>query len=346
MKAAYLTGPRTVELRDVPEPAAPAGGLVLEVKACGICGSDLRRWKEGPPQGVDGVIPGHEVGGIVIEAGAGLTRFAVGDRLAIAPDVHCGRCYYCRRGLYNLCDDLRFVGINPEFPGGLAERLVLSEQVLVNGIVHKMPEGMSFAEGSLAEPSCSVIACHDRAGTGLGDTVVVMGAGPIGCLHIVIAQARGASVIVSEPSATRRALAERFEPLAVIDPTGGDLKSQVRDLTKGVGADIVICANPIAQTQTDAVGIVRKRGKVVLFGGLPKANPIVTLDSNRIHYGEIEVCGSFSYHPTVHETALDLIHRKIIPADLLVTHTFGLNETGKAFEAAAAGEALKVVVTT
>jgi len=144
----------------------------------------------------------------------------------------------------------------------------------------------------------------------------------------------------------RRALAERFEPLAVIDPTGGDLKSRVRELTNEVGADIVICANPIAQTQTEAVEIVRKRGKVILFGGLPKANPRVTLDSNRIHYGEIEVCGSFSYHPTVHETALDLIHRRIIPADLLVTHTFGLNEAGKAFEAAAAGEALKVVVTT
>jgi len=346
MKAAYLTGPRTVELRDVPEPAAPAGGLVLAVKACGICGSDLRRWKEGPPPGVDGVVPGHEVGGIVVEAGKGLTRFAVGDHLAIAPDVHCGRCYYCRRGLYNLCDRLRFVGIHPEFPGGLTEKLVLFEEVLVNGIVHRMPEGMSFAAGSLAEPSCSVIACHDRAGTRLGDAVVVMGAGPIGCLHVVIAKARGASVVVSEPSAMRRMLAEKFAPLAVIDPAQEDLPARVLDLTNGVGADIVICANPVAQTQTQAVEIVRKRGKVILFGGLPKANPLVTLDSNRIHYGEIEVCGSFSYHPTVHETALDLIHRKIIPADQLVTHMFPLKEVGKAFETAAAGAALKVVVTT
>jgi L-iditol 2-dehydrogenase len=91
---------------------------------------------------------------------------------------------------------------------------------------------------------------------------------------------------------------------------------------------------------------VRKRGKVILFGGLLKANPMVTLDSNRIHYGEIEVVGAFSYHPTVHERALDLIHRQVIKADLLVTHTFALNEVGKAFETAAAGEALKVVVTT
>ncbi len=345
MRAAFLTGPKTVELRDVPEPAAPAGGLVLDVRACGICGSDLRRWKEGPPQGVDGVIPGHEVGGVVTAVGQGQTRYVLGDHLAIAPDVHCGRCYYCRRGLYNLCNDLRFVGIHPEFPGGLAEKLVLTEEVLVNGIVHPMPAGMSFVAGSLAEPGCSVLACHERAGTGLGDTVLVMGAGPIGCLHIVIAKARGAAVIVSEPSAARRRLAERFVPQAVVDPMNEDLKARVHEMTGGVGADIVICANPVAQTQTEAIEVVRKRGKVILFGGLPKANPMVTLDSNRIHYGEIEVWGSFSYHPTIHERALDLIHRGIIPVDLLVTHTFSLDEADRAFEAAATGEALKVVVT-
>ncbi|OHB66178.1 MAG: hypothetical protein A2Y77_04580 [Planctomycetes bacterium RBG_13_62_9] len=346
MKSVNSTGPKRIELRDVPEPAAPAGGLVLEVKACGICGSDLRRWKEGPPKGVEGVVPGHEAAGIVIDVGQGQTRYARGDYLAIAPDVHCGRCYYCRRGLYNLCDTLRFVGVTPELPGAFAEKLVLTEEVLTHGIVHPMPKGMSFVAASLAEPSCSVLACHQRAATGPGDTVVVMGAGPIGCLHVVVAKARGARVVVSEPSATRRQLAERFEPQAIVDPTHGSLGSCVRDLTDGVGADTIICANPIAQTQTEAVEIVRKRGKVILFGGLPKANPMVTLDSNRIHYGEIEVLGSFSYHPTVHALALDLIHRQVISADLLVTHTYSLNEIDKAFEAAAMGEALKVVVTT
>lgn len=346
MKTAYLTGPKRIELRDVPEPHAPAGGLVLDVKACGICGSDLRRWKEGPPKGVAGVVPGHEAAGVVLEVGKGVTRYAPGDYLAIAPDVHCGRCYYCNRGLYNLCNELRFVGVTPELPGALAEKLVLTEEVLVNGIVHPMPQGMSFIEGSLAEPSCSVLACHHRAGTGLGDTVVVMGAGPIGCLHVVVAKSRGASVIVSEPSATRRKLAERFGPRAIVDPMSENLSARVREMTGNVGADIVICANPVAQTQTQAVEIVRKRGKVILFGGLPKASPMVILDSNRIHYGEIEVFGAFSYHPTMHELALELIHRKVIPADLLVTHTFRLDEIDRAFEAAAAGEALKVVVTT
>ncbi len=346
MKAAFLTAPRKLELRDIPDPGAPDDGLVLDVKACGICGSDLRRWKEGPPKGVAGMIPGHEAAGVVVEVGRDQKRFALGDHVAIAPDIHCGHCYYCRRGLYNLCDAIRFIGVTPELPGALAQKLVLTGEILTDGIVHRMPEGMSFAEGSLAEPSCSVLACHDRAGTGLGDTVVVMGAGPIGCLHVIVAKARGASVIVSEPSPVRRRLAERCGPDAVMDPTAEDLGTRVRRMTAGVGADIVICANPIAETQTQAVQIVRKRGKVILFGGLPKANPLVTLDSNRIHYGEIEVIGAFSYHPTMHQRALDLIHRKTIDADLLVTHTFGLSEISKAFETAAAGEALKVVVTT
>lgn len=346
MKAAFLTAPRTLELRDVPDPVAPEDGLVLEVKACGICGSDLRRWKEGPPQSVAGMIPGHEAAGVVVETGKAQNQYALGDRIAIAPDVHCGRCYYCQRGWYNLCDEIRFIGVTPEWPGALAEKLVLTGEILINGIVHRMPEGMSFAEGSLAEPSCSVLASHNRAGTGLGDTVVVMGAGPIGCLHVIVAKARGARVVVSEPSSVRRRLAERCGPDAVVDPTAEDLESRVRQMTAGVGADIVICANPIAQTQTQAIQIVRKRGKVILFGGLPKANPLVTLDSNRIHYGEIEVVGAFSYHPTAHAQALDLIQRKIIDADLLVTHTFGLDDIAKAFETAAAGEALKVVVLT
>jgi len=345
VKAVFLIAPRALELRDVPDPVPPDDGLVLDVKACGICGSDLRRWKEGPPKGVVGTIPGHEAAGVVVATGRGQTRFAVGDRLAIAPDVHCGRCYYCRRGWYNLCDEIRFIGVTPELSGALAQKLVLTGEILTNGIVHRMPEGMSFAEGSLAEPTCSVLASHDRAGTGLGDTVVIMGAGPIGCLHIIVAKARGARVVVSEPSPVRRRLAQRCGPDAVVDPVAEDLGSRVRQMTAGVGADIVVCANPIAETQAEAVQIVRKRGRVILFGGLPRASPTVTLDSNRIHYGEIEVVGAFSYHPTVHQQALDLIHRKVIDADLLVTHTFGLTEVGKAFEAAAAGEALKVVVT-
>ena len=344
MKAAFLVGVRSFEVSEVPDPAVPDDGLVLQVQACGVCGSDLRRWREGPPRG-DGIIPGHEVGGVVVEVGLAVTQYALGDRLAIAPDVHCGVCYYCRRGMYNLCDSLCFLGITPGYPGGFAEKMALTGEVLANGIVHRMPDGLSFVEGSLAEPCSSVLAAHDKAGTSLNDTVVVMGAGPIGCLHVVVSKARGARVIVSEPNERRREMARRFEPDALVDPFAEDLGDRMKELTGGLGADIVICANPVAATQTQAVEIVRKAGRVVLFGGLPKANPLTTLDSNRIHYGEIEVVGAFSYHPSFHELALDALRRAIIPADKLVTHTFPLEEVSEAFETAASGEGLKVVVS-
>ena len=344
MRAAFLTGPRTLELRTVPEPTVPADGLVLAVQSCGVCGSDVRRWREGPAQDAAPLVPGHEVAGIVTAVGAHAERFEVGDRLALAPDVHCGRCYYCQRGLYNLCDDLRLVGITAGYPGGFAQSMAVPGDVLRNGVVHRMPEGLSFLDASLSEPLASVLATHDRAGTTLGDLVVVIGAGPTGCMHIAVAKARGARVVVSQRSATRREQARRFDPDLIVDSTQGDLVAAVRDLSDGVGADAVICANPVASTQALAVDLVRKRGKVILFGGLPKADPITHLDGNRIHYGEIEVIGAFSYHPTKHAQALDAIARGIVRAEQIVTHRFLLEQAQSALETAASGAGLKVVL--
>jgi len=137
---------------------------------------------------------------------------------------------------------------------------------------------------------------------------------------------------------------QQFQPDAIIDPFDQDLAACVREATHGLGASIVVCANPVAATQTQAVEIVRKGGRVVLFGGLPKAEPMVSLNANRIHYGEIQVVGAFSYHPSFHELALDLLSRHALPADLLITHTFSLERIAEAFEAAVSGSALKVIV--
>jgi L-iditol 2-dehydrogenase len=246
--------------------------------------------------------------------------------------------------MYNLCDNPRYLGITPGHAGGLADKMVLTDETLTRGIVHRIPDGLSFVEAALSEPCSSVLATHHKAGTSLKDVVVVIGAGPTGCMHIAIARARGARVVVSQRSAPRREMARQFGPEAVVDPSSEDLCAIVGGLTEGRGADLVICANPVAATQTLAVEIVRKGGRVVLFGGLPKADPMTTLDSNRIHYGEIEVVGAFSYHPSFHKLALDVLARKIVPADLLVTHTFPLDRVTEAFETAESGKGLKVVV--
>jgi len=344
MKAAVQTGVRQFEVREVPDPTLPEDGLILRVTACGVCGSDLRRWREGLPAGVDGIIPGHEIAGEVIAVGPKAARVKVGDRLALAPDIHCGHCWYCRRGLYNLCDDMRMLGITPGYPGGFAELLAVSGDVLTNGIVHPIPNGLPDELAALAEPCSSVLASHMKTNTSLNDTVAVIGAGPIGCLLVATAQARGARAFIVVRSERRRALVERFAPDAIIDSSQEDMVARARALTQGLGVDIAICANPDAATQEAAVRMVRKGGKVVLFGGLPKANPMTTLDSNRIHYGEIEVVGAFSYHPTAHAMALDLFARGVIPAERLITHRFSLDEIGAAFETANCGEGLKVLV--
>jgi L-iditol 2-dehydrogenase len=337
-------GAKTVELRDVPDPAPPADGLVLDVKACGVCGSDLRRWAQGPPPGTPFLIQGHEVAGVVTAIGTQTGRFRMGDRLAVAPDIHCGACWYCRRGLFNLCTDLKLLGITPGLDGGFAERLMLSGDLLRRGIVHRLPDGLSFVEGGLAETLSSVLASHAKCGTSLGETVAVLGAGPIGCLHAVIAQARGARVIVSEPHPGRRTRAAAFGPDAVVDPSADDVVAEVRRLTHGLGADVVICANPLAATQTQAVEMARRGGRIVLFGGLPKANPMVSLDANLIHYGEQVVIGAFSYHPSFHEEALRVLDRKVVRVSQFVTHLTPLSRVAEAFAVAASGEALKVMV--
>ncbi len=342
VQAAFLVAQRTFEVREVPSPDCPDDGLVLRVVTCGICGSDLRRWKEGPSGSA--YIPGHEIAGEVIAVGSQVTRFRVGDRLAVAPDVHCGHCWYCERGMYNLCDNLRFIGISPDIPGGFAEQMVLSREILENGIVHRMPDDMPFQLGALAEPLSSVLAAHEKAGTGLDDTVVVLGAGPIGCLHVVVAKARGARVIVSEPSEVRRKMAARFDPDAMIDPFETDPVEFVKEFTGGLGASVAICANPVAATQAQAVQLTRKAGRIVLFGGLPKANPMTTLNGNTIHYGEQTVVGAFSYRPVHHRMAVELLYRHAIPAEKLITHAFPLEEIGEAFEVAASGEGLKVMI--
>lgn len=345
MKAAVLSAARTFHISEVPSPTVPDDGLVLDVRACGVCGSDVRRWKEGPPPGSAGVIPGHEVAGVVQDVGRNVSGFSVGDRLAIAPDVHCGECWYCRRDMFNLCDNLRLIGITPGYPGGFAERLVLTGEILTNGIVHIIPDGVSFLEASLSEPCSSVLASQAACEIGPDTTVVVLGAGPIGCLHIAAAHACGARVIVSEPNEQRRSRTGAFSPCHIVDPSRDDVVARVRELTSGLGADVVICANPIAETQTQAVEMVRKAGRVVLFGGLPKASPRVTLDANRIHYGAIQVVGAFSYHPRFHEISLQQIAGARIPARQLITHTYPLDKVDAAFETAAGGDCLKVVVT-
>ncbi|HET6440109.1 MAG TPA: alcohol dehydrogenase catalytic domain-containing protein [Anaeromyxobacter sp.] len=341
MRAAVFEGPGRLLVREVDLASCGPRDVVARVHACGICGSDIRNFRTGLKAEVGAQVMGHELTAVVTEVGAAVERFRVGDRIAVAPDVCCGECFYCRRGLVNLCLHHRMVGTH--WPGGFAEYLHLPEVVLSHGMVHHVPAELSLDDAALSEPASSVIAAQENAGVGLGDTVLVIGDGPIGCLHLEVARARGAARVILAGLA-RVHEAERFAPDLLVDAGKTDTVEAVRTATGGLGADVAIVATPVAQTQAQAVRAVRKRGKVVLFGGLPKQAPETTLDSNLIHYGEIVVMGAFSYPAHVHQKALATIAAGRIHPAMYFNLVVGLDQVLEGFQAAAEGRALKVLV--
>jgi len=341
MRAAVFEGPGRMVVREVELAACGPRDIVARVHACGICGSDVRNFRSGLKAEVGAQVMGHEFTAVVAEVGLAVRRFRVGDRVAVAPDVCCGECFYCKRGLVNLCLHHRMVGTH--WPGGFAEYVHLPEEVLTHGMVHRIPEKLSLDHAALSEPASSVLAAQENAGVGLGDTVLVVGDGPIGCLHLEVARARGAARVIMAGLA-RLKEAERFSPDLLIDAGRTDTVEAVRAATGGLGADVAIVATPVAATQGQAVRAVRKRGKVVLFGGLPKQSPESTFDANLIHYGEIVVMGAFSYPAYMHERALATIAAGHIRPDLYFTLVVDLDQVLEGFQAAAEGRALKVLV--
>ncbi|MGE5581909.1 MAG: alcohol dehydrogenase catalytic domain-containing protein [Bacillota bacterium] len=341
MKAAVFEGVENIVVREIPVPECEPDGLLVKVESCGICGGDIRNYHIGLRAGVTKQIMGHEIAGVVVETGKKVQRFQIGDRVALAPDVSCGECYYCKRGLVNLCVDHKMLGTH--WPGGFSQYIYLPAAVLNRGFVEKIPAGLSFDEAVIGEPASSVIACQEYNNVGLGDTVAIIGDGPIGCLHIEVARARGASKIIMI-GLTRLASASQFCPDYIIDAAKQDPVEEVLKLTEGIGADIAIIANPVAKTQEQGVEMVRKRGKVVLFGGIPKNAPMTTLNSNIIHYNELSIVGAFSYPATGLWKALRLIREGRISAGKYVTKTVKLGEISEGITYAEQGKALKVVI--
>jgi L-iditol 2-dehydrogenase len=341
VKAAVFVDVDDIQVKEVPDPVCGPDDIIIKIIASGICGSDIRNYHSGLRNGTKSMVIGHEAAGDVVETGANVTRYKVGDRIAVAPDVCCGECYYCKRNLVNLCVDHKMLGV--DWPGTFAEYLHVPKSVQDRGMIHHMPEGLSYEAGALAEPASSVVACQERCNVTLGDTVLIIGDGPIGCLHLAVARGRGAAKIIMA-GLNRLEDAKRFKPDLLINAGEQDTVSEVLKATDGLGADVVICANPVAATQEQGVEAVKKRGRVVLFGGVSKADPMTTLNSNLIHYNEITVVGAFSYSAYVHQKAISIIAAGVIDEKMFVTKIVSLDDTVAGFRAAEAGEALKVMV--
>lgn len=341
MKAAVFKGIERMEIQEVPIPECPHRGILVKVIACGICGGDIRNFHNGLRNNATAQIMGHEIAGEIVEVSDGVTNYRVGDRLAIGPDVSCGECYYCKKGLVNLCDSHRMLGTH--FPGGFAQYIALPEIVLNRGFVEHVPDKMSYEHAAFAEPVSGVLACQEYNNVSCGDTVVVIGDGPIGCLHMEIAKARGAGLtIMLARGRIRQAEKFGFEHL-MYNGNEEEATAEIKKLVKQ-GADVVICAVPNAKAQQQALEIVRKRGRIVIYGGLPKSNPMTTLDSNKIHYNEITVVGSFSYPSSGIRDALKAMYRGDISTEKYISAKVPLESVVDGMEMVTNGEALKVLV--
>lgn len=343
MKALLLEGKENIQLKEIERPTCSPEGAIVKVKACGICGGDIRAYYNGFRIETDNKIMGHELTGEVIEVGEKHTKYKIGDRLSFAADIHCGECYYCKNEQYNLCDNLKILGKN--VTGGFAEYFHLTEEIIDRGIVNYIPDNLSYIEAVLSEPLSSVLQAQETLEIGKGQSVLVIGAGPIGCLHAQVAKNRGADpVFIAEMNETRLELAKKNLTIdEYVNPAKEDLQKRVMEKTDGVGVDTVIVAAPSPVAVEESIKYVKKGGKIDIFGGLPKDRSIVKFDSNKIHYETIQIIGSFSYHPRFHKLALEfLADKKMDPYKFITVKN--MENFDEAIEGIKQGKYLKVVL--
>jgi L-iditol 2-dehydrogenase len=344
MRVVRFHAPRDVRVEDAPEPTAGPGDLLIRVRNCSVCGTDAKIWRSGHPDLRPPRVLGHEVAGEVVEVGDGAGGWSVGERVQVVAAVPDGTCHECRHGWQTVCPNQERIGYRHD--GGFAELMRVPALALAVGGVNRVPQGMSFAEASLAEPLSCVINGQEQARVGDGQTVVVVGAGPIGCLHVRLARARGAArVFLIELNARRLALAAGLVgPDEAVEAEGTDTVAAVRELTGGRGADVVVVAAGSGRAQEDALRMAARRGTVSFFGGLPKDRPTVAVDANIVHYREVGIVGANGSSPDHNRQALQLIASGAVPVADLITHRLPLERTVEGIHMVTSGEAIKVTV--
>jgi L-iditol 2-dehydrogenase len=343
MKVARFYAPGDIRIEEADEPTPAPGELKLRVRACSTCGTDVKIFRFGHHHIVPPRVIGHEIAGEVVEVGEG-ADWQVGDRVQVIAAIPCGRCPDCLRGWQTICPNQESMGYH--YDGGFAEYMIVPAKVLAVDGVHRIPEGVDYVSASITEPLACVLNGQEIAGVGEGDTVVVVGAGPIGCLHVRLARARGAAkVYLVELNKSRLTLAAGFvRPDAAICAAETDAVDEVRKLTDGRGADVVITAAASGQAQQEATHMAARRGRISFFGGLPKDNPVISLDSNLVHYRELTIVGANGSSPDHNARALNLIATGKVEVADLVTHRMPLKDVLQAIDTVARGEAIKVTI--
>ena len=299
MRAVIWNGPRQMEIDDVPVPQPKAGEVLIKVHSVGICGSELSGFLGESSIRVPPLIMGHEFSGVAIQSGKGAMRFKEGDGVVVNPIITCGECYFCRRGLQNLCQHRQIVGVHT--PGAYAEFVTIPEA----NCLPVSNTDASLLVNSLAEPMACGVRAAKVGGVQPGNTVMILGAGTIGLLSLVaVHQAGGKVVLVSETNPGRLATAKAWGAQQVCNPLEDDPVALCQQLTSGLGVDLVIDAVGSTATRQTAIQAVRAGGKVVWVGLHSAESPV---PANHIVRSEIQVAGSFAYTPVDFQQAVDIL---------------------------------------
>ncbi|MBI5490926.1 MAG: alcohol dehydrogenase catalytic domain-containing protein [Deltaproteobacteria bacterium] len=337
MRAAVYHNNRDVRLAELPVPAIGPGEALLRLESSGICGSDVVEWyrvRKAP------LVLGHEVAGVIEAVGEGVTKVAPGDRVVAAHHVPCNTCRACLRGHHSTCDTLRTTTFDP---GGFCERVRLPA-INVDRGVFKLPDDLSFDEGTFAEPLACVIRAQRIARIRAGDSVLVLGAGLSGLLHLKLAAALGAGrLLATDVLESRRAAALRFGAEAVFDGRD-DVPRRVRDANEGRGADLVVVCAAQETVYQQAFQSVDRGGTILIFA-LPEPGVLVPAPLHDLWRDGVTITSSYAGPPRETREALELLRARRVRVEDMVTHRLPLAQTPRGFALVADGrECLKVII--
>jgi L-iditol 2-dehydrogenase len=343
MLAARLYGPKDLRLTEIPVPEINENELLLKVKSAAICGTDIRMYQNGYA-GVDAEHPRtlcHEFSGIIEKAGKNAAGFKEGMRVSVAPNIGCGICGRCVRGDFHLCSQFTAFGINMD--GAFAEYVKIPEKAVRQGNVSELPKNVTFDEAAINEALSCVYNGFLKCDIHPGDTVLVIGAGPIGIMHAKLALMAGAAkVFMNDLSAERLKAVREMEP-SVITYHGDALKDFIFANTED-GLDVCITACPSPAVQKSALSLMNYGGRINFFGGLPKDKENVEINTNLIHYRQLILTGSTRANIAQFRQTLQFINDGLIKVSNLVTSRFPLKDIHKAFELAENAVGLKNVI--
>jgi len=344
VKAAYYYGPGLLRVEDVERPLVAEGELLLRVKAAAICGTDLRIFKHGhfkiPPD--QRRVLGHEIAGEVVEAGRLAQGFRVGMRVTVTPNVGCGLCEHCREGFNNMCQNYEAFGISID--GAFQEYLKVPAVAVGGRNVFLIPEEVSYEEAALTEPlSC----CYNglrSVSTTQADTVLVIGAGPIGCMHVMLSRVAGVKrILAADIRSDRLEKIAGFGADVTIDLSVADLAEAVMADTRGRGVDVIIATVAVADVLTQSLEVLATHGRVNFFAGFGKGS-MVPIDVNRLHYRGLRIVGTTGSSNVDYFKCMGLVAERRVNLRPLVSRTFPLADINAAFEYAGSGRGLKTMV--